>query len=314
MFALSDPLEVADVPEARRRFTERSEEWIAEKQRKGRYEGRNGYEALRFLTLAAELARVGPERVREEHVWRILGSVGGERRPKTLRFYAGILDNFLTWCGNPVVSVSGIRSQFPNRAVSTPVIPGPDRDRVLNAALGQERIVTALLGVGRRKIEIVRARVGDFRLDEVPPIYSVRQKGGRGQVTDTFVLTPMILRELAWYLPLRSQRSSGARDDTGHLLCREEGSRLVGVSTAYVDRLLHSAERRAGVAPWPAHSFRRGAATLLRARGADWEDVSMALGHRSPETTRLYVEPLVRQGRVAQALQLLEPLAQGRKA
>ena len=68
----------------------------------------------------------------------------------------------------------------------------------------------------------------------------------------------------------------------GGLICRWEGQDLVDVSGAYVDRLLHRAELRAGVRAWPAHAWRRSTATLLRERGADWEDVSAALTHRSP--------------------------------
>lgn len=307
MLALSSLQEVPDVPTARRRLLEKRDEWIAEKQRQGKYVGRNGSEALRFLAHCAEwVPQLGPEGYREDDLWEILTHIGGDA-PKTRRWYLGILGNFLQWCGNPVVSRCGIRARFPNRASRLPVVPAADRDRVLNAAVGQERILMGLLGVGRRRIEVQRARVEDFRVCEVPPTYGVRQKGGHGAVTDTFVLTPLVLRELAWYLPLRQQWAASATRDSGDLVCRRKGSELVGVSEGYLDRLLHSAESRAGTPAWPAHAFRRSAATLLRQRGADWEDVSMALGHRSPETTRLYVQPLVSRDRVARALELLEP-------
>lgn len=313
MLALSALQEVPDVPTARRRLLEKRDQWIAEKQRQGKYPERSGRDVSRFIGHCADwVSGVGPEAWTEDELLTVLDHVGGERRPKTMRWYLGMLGSFLSWCGNPIVQTSGIRSRFPNRAMRTPVVSPDDRDRVMNAAQGQERLVTALLGVGRRKIEIQRAKVDDFRMEEIPPSYHVRQKGGRGEVTDAFVLTPMIMRELAWYLPLRTSWSEGARRDDGSLICRRNGRDLVGVSTAYLDRLLHSAERRAGTQLWPAHAFRRSTATLLRQRGADWEDVSMALGHRSAETTRQYVEPLIRRDRVAQALRLLEPISGGK--
>ncbi len=312
MLAASPLSEVADVPTARRRFFEKAEAWIAEKQRQGKYAGRNGSEARRFFRRCSDLVpHVGPESFTEDDLWTVIDSIGGDS-PKTRRWYLTLLGNLLSWCGNPVVQRSGILERFPNRASRLPVVPADDRDAVLEAAVGQERVLACLLGVGRRRVEVQRARIEDFRLDEVPATYRVRQKGGHGEVTDSFVLTPLVLRELAWYLPLRSAWSGRARTDSGHLVCRSEGRDLVGVSERYLDRLLWSAEDRAGVRHWPAHSFRRSAATLLRARGADWEDVSVALGHRSPETTRLYVEPLVRRDRVAKALELLDPLVVGR--
>jgi integrase len=297
------------MPTAGRRFKEDVDRWLNAKQSQGKYLGRNGYEARRFLRHCADwLGSVSPERVTEENVWTILNHIGGERRPKTMRFYVVLLDGFLTWCGNPVVRFSDFKSRFANRAVHTPVIPEEDRAKAIASARGPERVVMALLAVGRRKIEVVRARVSDFHVETHPPTYSVRQKGGSGEITDAFVLTPTLQRELDWYLPLRRSWAESAVSDSGFLICRGRDNHLVGVSTAYVDRTLRAVQLRAGVPAWPPHAYRRSAATIMRAKGADWEDVSLALGHRSPETTRQYVEPLVRRDRVALALGLLDPV------
>ncbi len=306
MLALSRPSEVIAAPDHGRRWIELGREWLVQKQRQGKYAGRNGYEVARVLGRTAVIAPHGPERTTEEDLFVLLSRLCPGAAPKTVRAYLGIWGSFLSWCGNWVVQESRIRERFPNRATRTPVVPPEDRDRILTAAVGQERIVTALLGVGRRRVELIRSRVEDFHLDRVPPDYGVREKGGHGEVSAVFPLPARLRSELAWYLPLRATWSSTCLSDSGHLLCRRDGGRLVGVSSAYADRLLHSAERRAGTALWPAHAFRRGVATMLRARGADWEDVSNVLGHRSPETTRLYVEPLVRRSRTASALELLE--------
>ncbi len=294
------------VPSTGKRWVEEGIRWLREKQSKGRYLGRNGYDALRFLRLCGTWVSVTPKKVAEPDLWEIVKRIGPA--PKTKRTYLAVLASFLVSQGNWIVQESGIRSNFPNRPLNTPVITAEDRERVIDAAQGPERIVTSLLGVGRRRIEIVRAEVGDFHLDREPATYDVRQKGGAGKVTDRDLpVVPSLRAELAWWLPLRSEWSDRAESDSGHLICRWERESLVGVSSAYVDRLLHAAEDRAGTRRWPAHSFRRGAATLLRERGADWEDVSEALTHASPETTRAYISPFVRRRRLAAALELIEP-------
>lgn len=311
MLALSRPSEVIAAPDHGRRWIELGRGWLIEKQRQGKYVGRNGYEVERVLRQTASVAPHGPERTTAEDLSELIATLCAGCAPKTVRHYLGIWGSFLSSLGNWAVQESRIRERFPNRATRTPVVPPEDRDAILTSAVGQERIVTAFLGVGRRRVEIVRALVSDVRLDHVPPEYGVREKGGHGQVSGIYPLPARVRAELAWYLPLRASWSEGTRFDSGHLLCRRDGDRLVGVSMAYADRLLHSAERRAGTTLWPAHAFRRGVATMLRARGADWEDVSSVLGHRSPETTRLYVEPLVRRARTASALELLELPAGG---
>jgi integrase len=296
--------EVAPVLPARR-WIEEADEWLRAKQAQGKYQGRNGYEARRFFGRCAVWCEHGPTTVREEDLWEILRKVGPA--PKTRRTYLALLGSFLASRGNWVVQESGIRRRIPNVAQRTPVVPAEDRDKVLAAAQELERVVTSLLAVGRRRVEIVRSELVDFQLDREPATYGIRGKGGGGAVTDTLYLPDQVARELAWWIPLRASWARKAEGDDGRLICRWEGSRLVGVSSAYVDRLLDRAELRAGVRLWPAHAFRRSTATLLRERGADWEDVSAALTHRSPETTRLYVDPLVRQRRLATALRLIEP-------
>ena len=303
--------EAVAVPDTARRWVEEGREWLREKQSRGKWTGRNGYEALRFLRRCGEWVEVPPFHVEERHVWAIVSRVGPS--PKTKRTYLAILGGFLAWRGNRIVQESGIRSTFPNQARYTPVVPAEDRDRVLTRAVGIERVVTALLGVGRRRVEIVRARVEDFRTRSDPPEYDVRGKGGAGRVTHTAPLVPSLERELAWYLPLRARWSEDSTSDAGTLICRKDARRLVGVSSAYVDRILDAAEDRAGVRRWPGHAFRRATATMLRERGADWEDVSEALTHSSPVTTRLYVDPLVRRRRLSTVLCLIEPSGQEAK-
>lgn len=293
------------MPVTARRWVEESRKWVAEKQRQGKYQGRNGYEAVRFLSKCGEWVAVRPEDVDETTLWTILGHVGGSA-PKTRRFYLALLGSFLSSRGNWVVQTSGIRRRFPNRPMSTPVLAGEERDAILNAAQGPERLVLALLANARRPVEVRRALVSDLALSAVPPTMRIRTKGGGGQVTTVRVLNQTALRELEWWMPLRATWSERAREDSGHLVCRWEGERLVGVSPAYLSRLLARAERRAGVSRHTLYSFRRGAATMLRERGAQWEDIRDALCHRSISTTEQYVSPLLAQKHAPAVMALLD--------
>jgi integrase len=293
------------VPTTARRWVEESRAWVAEKQRQGRYQGRNGYEAVRFLSKCGEWVSVRPEAVTEEDLWAIIGHVGGSA-PKTRRFYLALLGSFLSARGNWVVQTTGIRRKFPNRPMNTPVLAGDERDAILNAAQGPERLVLALLANARRPVEVRRALVSDVDLTSVPPTMKVRTKGGGGQVTALRALNQTAVRELTWWLPLRAAWGERAREDSGHLVCRWDGDRLVGVSPTYLARLLARAESRAGLPRHSLYSFRRGAATMLRERGAEWEDIRDALCHRSIATTEQYVSPLLAQKRAPRVMALLD--------
>jgi hypothetical protein len=209
--------EETTVPATARRWVEESRAWVAEKQRQGKYQGRNGYEAIRFLSKCGEWVSVPPERVTEQELWAIIGRVGGTA-PKTRRFYLALLGSFLSARGNWVVQMSGIRRRFPNRPMNTPVLAGEERDAILNAAQGPERLVLALLANARRPIEVRRALVSDVDLSAVPPTMKIRTKGGGGQVTAVRVLNQTALRELVWWLPLRATWAERASEDSGHLV------------------------------------------------------------------------------------------------
>jgi integrase len=292
-------------PETARRWRIESIEWVALKQRQGRYLGRNGYEALRLLRKCSEWVSVFPSNVDEPALRTILSRIGGTA-PKTRRYYLSILSSFLSAPPrlNEIVKHSGFKDAYKNRPVRTPVLPGGVRDRILDAAQGPERVIVSFLCSARRPVEVLRARTED--LDLVRADMGVRTKGGRGDVTDRVPLNDTVLRELRWYLPLRASWAEKATEDSGHLVCRWDGERLVGVSIAYLRRALEEAERRAGVARYPLYSFRRGAATLLRDRGAEWEDIRDALTHRSIGTTEGYVKSLRAAERAPAVVRLLD--------
>lgn len=298
-------LEATATPFAAKRWIAESKAWVAEKQRQGKYQGRNGYEALRFLRKCGAWVPCLPARVQEPELRSILAHLGGTA-PKTRRFYLSLLSSFLSAPPrlNQVVRLSGFKESYKNHPVRTPVLPGAARDSILDSAVGHQRVVVALLCAGRRPVEIRRALVSDLNLEA--GYMGVRTKGGHGDVTDRVPLNETVLRELRWYLPLRATRAETATADTGHLVCRWDHSGLVGVSIAYLGRSLKDAETRAGVGSYPLYSFRRGAATMLRDRGAEWEDIRDVLCHRSIGTTEGYVRSLQAARRAPAVVRLLD--------
>jgi DNA polymerase II small subunit/DNA polymerase delta subunit B len=54
------------------------------------------------------------------------------------------------------------------------------------------------------------------------------------------------------------------------------------------------------------YAYRRGVATTLRERGADYEDITEALCQESYDSTRSYVSALLKRRRVASVLRLLD--------
>ena len=292
------------MPETARRWREEGEQWLAAKRRQRKYEGRNGDEARRFLRKCGVLLKHGPEQVTEEELWFLADRIMG-KASKTKRYYASILGSFLSSRRNWIVQETGFISRFPKVTALTPVAPPEDRDRVLNGAQGEERVVMALLGAGRRPVEVARARVEDFNVADPEPTMGVRTKGGHGEVTHRIALTPSLARELRWYLPVRAKWGSDANSDSGHLLCRRESGNLLGVSVQWVRRRASSAGQRTGVA-WPMYAYRRGVATALRELGADFEDITEVLCQDSYDSTRSYVSALLKRRRVASVLRLLD--------
>jgi len=292
---------------ARKRWRKDARKWLEAKQARRKWLERPGHDALVYLLRCAAYVTRYPKEIEEPDLWVLVEKTMGPSGPAK-HYCLSVLSSFLTWCGNPVVAACGIRTRFSRKPGTRPVVPSSEMARIQRLAEpGQERATTALERVGRRRVEIARARWPvDFHLEVDPPTMDVRGKGGLGNVTGEPVALPeFVLRALREYIPLRQAMADGATFDSGHLICRKDGTKLVGVSCQYIDRLRRLACSRAGCY-WPGHAFRRGAATALAERGAQFEDISAALQQSSPEVTRGYVQGLVRQRRVARALALLE--------
>jgi len=284
---------------AARRWNCKSRSWLKAKRERRKYEGKSGADALRLLERIGERLNMSPSAVTETDLWEIAPMFGPA--PKSKRYGFAILGSFLSSEGNWVVQSSRIRAEFPNRSSRTPVASSDEWERGMDRAVGIQRVVLALVWP-RRPCEVARALCSDVHLERRE--MEVRQKGGHGEVTDWGVpLTGTVERELRWYLPLRAQWAQRAASDTGHLIARWDGDRLVGVSTAYLRRRVSEATRGSQ----PPYAFRRGGLTTLRDRGAEWDDVRDIALHRSIGTTELYVKSLQQRRRLPTVALLLDP-------
>jgi len=176
---------------------------------------------------------------------------------------------------------------------SMPLIPraiGPDQvrrvlsriDRRSGVGRRDYAILLLLARLGLRASEIVFLELED--IDWEAGCLTVRGKGGR---RTQLPLPKEVGDAIVEYLRRGRPRTSSRRV----FLCASAPTRgLLGASTlcTIVRRALH----RAGVeAPTTgAHQFRHGLAVEMLRRGASLGEIGELLGHRSPETTKLYTK------------------------
>lgn len=303
---LSPGSEETAVPEPVRRWAIEGEAWVEKQRAKGRYKGRNGDEAVRFLAkcgrhLDAAGKLVPPRQVEEEHLYALMPITG--RAPSSHRYYFALLGSFLMSLGNPVVRTTQFLRRFPKKTGQLRRLTRDERDRMFAKAVGTERVVLALMTVGLRRVEVYRMRVVDVDLHS--GFIWVRGKGYNDEPSRQVPLTETIRKELAWYLPLRGQWASAATEDTGHLLCWMNGSRLTGYSYQSIDRLVISAGQRIGKRV-TSHDLRRTMATLLQEAKADPWEIQTMLGHTDLKTTQIYLASLEGTPRIQKVAALLE--------
>lgn len=187
MLGLSgDPEVLAPVPSVARRWREEAVEWVGRKRAtRGQYEGRNGDEAIRFLTrLGEKLEASGDPRSPRTFdcadVLRVLPWFGVA--PKTKRFYLCLLSGFLRDRGNEAIHESGVLSTLSKVAPNRRWISEQELDRLMDSSVGLERVVVALEAFqGLRRIEVLRCRLSDLELGGPKAALWIRGKRHRGE-------------------------------------------------------------------------------------------------------------------------------------
>jgi integrase/recombinase XerD len=154
-----------------------------------------------------------------------------------------------------------------------------------HTALGQRdyAILLLLARLGLRGGEVARIELED--IDWGAGSVSVRRKGGQQSILP---LPADVGAAIIAYLRQGRPRNSGSR--RVFLRCRAPFHGFQG-PVAIASLVRHNLARAGIQAPTRgAHQFRHGLATDMLRHGASLTEIGEVLGHRSPETTRIYTK------------------------
>jgi integrase/recombinase XerD len=158
----------------------------------------------------------------------------------------------------------------------------------VNALLGALRrwrdraMVEAMLLGGLRRCEVLGLRMEDLRPSE-GRVFIADGKGGHQRLIP---ISPRFFRTLSRYLD--SERLEGASTD--RLFVALKGPRTgEPLSDDGLEEIVRAARRRARLAHATCHELRHTCLTRLREAGMELEAIQAQAGHRSIESTRLYL-------------------------
>lgn len=200
--------------------------------------------------------------------------------------------HYLRYRGEILHDLSGAVPTVANWSMtSIPRAIPPDLVRRLLASINRHTalgrrdyaILLLLARLGLRGGEVARIELED--IDWNVGSVSVRRKGGRHGVLP---LPADVGAAITAYLRQGRPRNSSSR--RVFLRCRAPFRGFQG-SVAIASLVRHNLARAGIQAPtWGAHQFRHGLATDMLRHGASLTEIGEVLGHRSPETTRIYTK------------------------
>jgi len=223
------------------------------------------------------------------------GEVGLSARTirRRLSSVAGLFDYLVaveTIAKSPVPRGLGTRSGH-RRGVplirsqrTLPRVWNPEEVDALVGALRRWRdraMVHAMLLGGLRRCEVLGLNVGDINAGE-RRVFIADGKGGHQRVTP---ISARFFEALAAYLI--EERPETATDRVFVVL--KGPRRGEPLSAAGLDEILSGARRRAGLTHATCHELRHTCLTRLREAGMALEAVQAQAGHRSIESTRIYL-------------------------
>lgn len=166
-----------------------------------------------------------------------------------------------------------------------PRVIDPDEVDAFMAALRTHRdraMVEAMLLGGLRRCEVLGLRLEDIRPGE-KRVFIAEGKGGHQRIVP---ISTRFFTTLASYLELERPRTSSTDKVFVVLKGRRRGHPL----TAYgLDEIVSGARARAGIARLTCHQLRHTCFTRLREAGMALEAIQAQAGHRSIESTRIYL-------------------------
>jgi site-specific recombinase XerD len=165
-----------------------------------------------------------------------------------------------------------------------PKILAPAEVRALLSALRTQRdraMILAMLVGGLRRCEVLGLRLGDVRVGD-RSLFIAEGKGGHQRIVP--VANPFFVA-LGDYL--RDERPSTSTDRVFVVL--KGPRRGQPLSAEGVDEIISGARRRARLEHGTCHQLRHTCLTRLREAGMALEAVQAQAGHRSIESTRVYL-------------------------
>jgi site-specific recombinase XerD len=166
-------------------------------------------------------------------------------------------------------------------------------------------MVEAMVLGGLRRCEVLGLRLADLHPGE-RRVFVAEGKGGHQRLVP---VAPRFFTTLATYLT--DERPETDREEVFVVLKgRNRGAPL---SSSGIDQILRSARQRAGVEQATCHQLRHTCLTRLREAGMALEAVQAQAGHRSIESTRIYLH-LANDwlaGEYTRAIEALEAEAMG---
>jgi integrase/recombinase XerD len=166
-----------------------------------------------------------------------------------------------------------------------PRVIDPDEIDAFIAALRTRRdraMIEAMLLGGLRRCEVLALRLGDVRPGE-RRLFISEGKGGHQRIVP---VSPRFFTTLGTYLA--EERPAPAAGD--HVFLVLKGPRRgQPLSAAGLDEIVAGARARAGIEHLTSHQLRHTCFTRLREAGMALEAIQAQAGHRSIESTRIYL-------------------------
>jgi integrase/recombinase XerD len=166
-----------------------------------------------------------------------------------------------------------------------PRVIDPDEADAFIAALRTRRdraMIEAMLLGGLRRCEVLSLRLGDIRPGE-RRLFIAEGKGGHQRIVP---VSQRFFTTLGEYLA--DERPGHAVDD--HVFMVLKGLRRGRpLSSAGLDEIVAGARARAGIEHLTCHQLRHTCFTRLREAGMALEAIQAQAGHRSIESTRIYL-------------------------
>ncbi|HET9564766.1 MAG TPA: tyrosine-type recombinase/integrase, partial [Mycobacterium sp.] len=143
-------------------------------------------------------------------------------------------------------------------------------------------MVQAMLLGGLRRCEVLGLRLSDVHPGE-KRLFIVDGKGGHQRIVP---VSPRFFTTVAGYLDL--ERPDIASTDRLFVVLKGQ-RRGLPLSAAGLDEIIAGARRRAGIEHLTCHQLRHTCFTRLREAGMALEAIQAQAGHRSIESTRIYL-------------------------